>query len=70
MSKKLVMPRNRKRFDECIINTFIAGCQFGYAVMHTHKMQEQEMLGALAWLGEITTEEANEKLLEIWGETA
>lgn len=69
MAKKIPMPRNRKRFEECLINTFIAGCNHGYSVEHTRKVSEQEMIGALAWIGEITQEEANARMEEIWGET-
>lgn len=63
---KFAMPRNRKRFEECLINTFIAGCNHGYVVEHTHAVYEQEMIGALAWIGRITQEEADKKMEEIW----
>lgn len=63
---KIAMPRNRKRFEECLINTFIAGCNHGYCVEHTRNVCEQEMLGALVWVGKITQEEADERMEEIW----
>lgn len=67
---KIAMPRNRKRFEECLINTFIAGCNHGYAVEHTLDVNEQEMIGALAWIGKITSEEADEMIAEIWRKAA
>ena len=67
MRKKIPMPRNRERFEECLINTFIAGCNHGYAVEHTYGVAEQEMIGALAWIGKITQEEASKRMNEIWG---
>lgn len=63
---KIKMPRSRKRFDEILINTFIAGCNHGYVVEHTESVREQEMIGALAWIGEITAEEAWAKMQAIW----
>ena len=66
MGKKIPMPRNRQRFEECLINAFLAGCNHGYVVEHTLEVREQEMLGALEWIGRITHEEAAERMLKIW----
>ena len=65
MPKKLSMPRTRKAFEMAVINAFLAGCSPGYAVEHTVSVGEQEMLGALAWIGEITYEEAQRKMDEL-----
>ena len=66
MSKKISMPKTRQRFEECLINTFLAGCTHGYAVEQTKNVREQEMLGALAWIGRITTKEANGRMEKLW----
>lgn len=66
MGKKIIMPRSRERLEELLINTFIAGCNHGYAVEHTRCKDEQEMIGALAWIGRITQQEANERMEKIW----
>ena len=65
MPKKLSMPKTRKAFETAVINAFLAGCSHGYAVEHTVNVSEQEMLGALAWIGEITYEEALRKIEEL-----
>ena len=66
MQKKLAMPRTREQFEKSVINAFIAGCEHGYSVDHTHDKAEQEFLGALAWVGRITREEASTRMIEIW----
>lgn len=66
---KITMPRNRKRFEECLINTFLAGCCHGYSIEHTLNVNEQEMVGALAWVGKITQEEAAERMEKIQNES-
>lgn len=66
MPKKLAMPRTREQFEKSVINAFIAGCEHGYSVDHTRKKGEQELLGALAWVGRITREEASRRMIEIW----
>lgn len=55
--RKLTMPRNRAQFEQAIINAFLAGCTHGYSVIHEKNVYEQEMTGALAWVGRITREE-------------
>ena len=66
MAKKIKVPKTRKRLDELLINTFIAGCNHGYSVEHTRNVAEQELTGALAWIGEITQEEASERMEKYW----
>ena len=61
------MPKTRKEFEECLINTFMAGCTHGYAVEHTVDIYEQERLGALLWIGRISEEEYNQQMKEIRG---
>lgn len=66
MPNKIAMPRTRAQFDEQIINAFIAGCEHGYDVEHTHNKWEQEMIGALAFIGRISREEASRRMIELW----
>lgn len=54
---KTRMARTRAEFEECLINAFIAGCTHGYGVEHTENVYEQEMAGALLYVGRITKEE-------------
>ena len=54
------MPKTRAELERLLINTFLAGCNHGYAVEHTGNVSEQENAGALQWIGKITDEECQE----------
>lgn len=61
---KVRMPRTRAEFEEQLVNAFMAGCVHGYAVEHTQDMHEQEMAGALRYIGKITKEEFDKRMNE------
>lgn len=61
------MPRNRVEYEDSLISAFIAGCNHGYATVHEADVHQQEYIGALEWIGRISTEEADKKLKEIRG---
>lgn len=63
---KHLMPKNKRQFEACLENAFLAGCSWGYVVEHTNKISEQEQLGADQYLGRISGEEASAKLEAIW----
>ena len=64
---KMRMPKNRAEFEQTLINTFMAGCTHAYGVEHTIDIYGQEMLGALLWVGRITEEEYNKKMVDLRG---
>ena len=56
-----------RRIDQAQTTAFIAGCNWGYGVDLSAHVSEQEQLGAMAYLGQITEKEAlrrREKLFE------
>lgn len=66
MSKQFKMPKNKKELYRIIENAFLAGCAWGYGVDHGQDMSEQEQLGVDQYLGKMTLEEAQTKMVEIW----
>lgn len=60
--RKIRMPRNKADFMLNIYHAFLAGCNYGYGVEHTKSVREQEELGALAYIGEISNSELQERL--------
>lgn len=60
------MPKNKKQFETCLENAFLAGCSWGYGVEHTKHIAEQEQLGADAYLGRISIDEAGAKIEKLW----
>lgn len=59
------MPKNKKELIEMLKLAFTAGCDWGYVVEHTVNVLEQERLGAMAYVGEISIEEATQKREEL-----
>lgn len=66
MKKQFKIPKNKKELYGIISNAFLAGCTWGYGVDHGHDICEQEQLGVDQYLGKMTLEEAQEKMLKIW----
>lgn len=64
MRKMPKVPKNRSELRLLLIDAFMAGCVHGYAVEHTGDVFEQEMLGALWWVGDISKEECAERMKE------
>lgn len=65
--KKITMPKNRKDFIEKLKLAFKAGCEWAGGIEHSLDVIEQQELGASAWVGEITFEQANveqQKIIE------
>lgn len=60
------MPKRKADFEQALIQAFIAGCSHGYGVRHDVDMNEQEMIGALKYIGKIRDEEYERRLMEIW----
>ena len=59
------MPKNKKELIKMLKLAFIAGCDWGYVVEHSVDVLEQEELGAMAYVGEISIEEATQKREEL-----
>ena len=53
--KTIQMPY--EEYEQALINAFESGCQHGYAVEHTSSLIEQERLGALHYVGQISDDE-------------
>lgn len=62
------MPKNKEEYIKHIKLSFIAGCNFGYGVVHNLDISDQENLGAQWWAGEISENELWERIGEIHGE--
>lgn len=66
MSKsKIKMPKNRKEFEQALMDAFEAGCSYGYGVEHTANIELQEKIGAEHYIGKISTDKKDNKLLQI-----
>lgn len=66
MSKsKIKMPKNRKEFEQALMDAFEAGCSYGYGVEHTANIELQERIGAEHYIGKISTDEKDNKLLQV-----
>ena len=59
------MPKNKKHFELCLENAFLAGCTWGYCVEHTQHILEQEQLGVDLYLDRISEEDAYQKLYKL-----
>lgn len=60
------IPKRKADFEQALIQAFIAGCSHGYCVRHDVDMNEQEMIGALKYIGKISEEEYERRLMELW----
>lgn len=59
---------NQAKYIEQLQTTaFVAGCNWGYGVDLSEHVSEQELLGAQAYLGKITEEEALHRRKELFG---
>lgn len=68
LRKLVTMPKRKEHYIDLLKRAFIAGCNFGYSVRLDHKVNEQENLGAQAWVGEISDDELYKRLEEIVNE--
>ena len=50
-------PKTIEEYETHLINAFMAGCEHGYCIDHTQNVSEQEVLGALRWIGKISDDE-------------
>lgn len=63
MSAKRKMPKNKAEYQEALKLAFRAGCNWGYGVEHDGDLDFQENLGAMAYVGEITEDDAINRML-------
>ena len=61
------MPKTRAEFEEALIYAFQEGCVFGYGVEHTVDMNEQEKLGAEHYVGRMSDEEYDDRIIALRG---
>lgn len=64
---KFTMPKRKAEYEEMLILTFMAGCDYGYGVLHEIDIEKQERLGAEHWIGRISDEEYEKRRDEILG---
>ena len=63
--RRIKMPKNKEEYIKHLKISFIAGCGFGYGIVHDTDISAQEELGAKWWAGEITKDELWEGMDEI-----
>lgn len=65
--RRITMPKTKGEYIEHLKIAFYAGCNFGYGVVHDLDITDQEELGAMWWVGEITEDELRERIGEMHG---
>lgn len=62
------MPKNKAQLRDIIENAFKAGCNWGYYVDHSQNVSDQEDIGFLEYIGEISNDKAHEMMYKIFNE--
>lgn len=60
--RKVTMPKNKSELIAMLGQAFKAGCEWGFWIEHTVDIAYQEDLGAKWWVGELSQEEAADKM--------